>query len=82
MEPSMTQEGLKRKLIDFLSVDVEGCSRIMGEDEEATVCTITAYFEILTTLIQQHNSKVEDSQGDNLLAEFVSWSMHTVCCSC
>jgi adenylate cyclase len=44
----------------------------MGEDEEATVRTITAYREVLTTLIQQHNGKVVDSPGDNLLAEFAS----------
>jgi adenylate cyclase len=44
----------------------------MGEDEEATVRTLTAYREVLTTLIQQHNGKVLDSPGDNLLAEFVS----------
>jgi adenylate cyclase len=71
----MTQEGLKRKLIAFLSVDVEGYSRIMGEDKEATVCTITAYCEVLTTQIQQHKSKVVDSPGDNFLAEFASGSM-------
>ena len=44
----------------------------MGEDEEATVRTITVYREVLTTLIQQHNGKVLDHPGDNLLAEFVA----------
>jgi len=44
----------------------------MGEDEEATVRTITTYREVLSTFIQQHNGKVLDSPGDNLLAEFVS----------
>jgi adenylate cyclase len=68
----MTQKGFKRKLTAILSADVEGYSRLMGEDEEATVRTITAYREVLTTLIQQHNGKVLDSPGDNLLAEFVS----------
>jgi adenylate cyclase len=72
MEPSVTQEGFKRKLTAILSADVEGYSRLMGEDEEATVRTITAYREVLTTLIQQHNGNVLDSPGDNLLAEFVS----------
>jgi len=38
----------------------------------ATVRTLTTYREVLTTLIQQHNGKVLDSPGDNLLAEFVS----------
>jgi adenylate cyclase len=68
----MPEEGFKRKLTAILSADVEGYSRLMGEDEEATVHTITAYREVLTTLIQQQNGKVLDSPGDNLLAEFVS----------
>ena len=68
----MTQEGFKRKLTAILSADVAGYSRLMGEDEEATVRTITTYREVLTTLIQQHNGKVVDSPGDNLLAEFAS----------
>jgi len=68
----MAQEGFKRKLAAILSADVEGYSRLMGDDEEATVRTITAYREVFSTLIKQHNGKVLDSHGDNLLAEFVS----------
>jgi adenylate cyclase len=68
----MVQKGFKRKLTAILSADVEGYSRLMGEDEEATVHTITAYREVFTTLIHQHNGKVLDSPGDNLLAEFAS----------
>jgi len=68
----MPQEGFKRKLTAILSADVEGYSRLMGEDEEATVRTLTAYREVLTVLIQQHSGNVLDSTGDNLLAEFTS----------
>ncbi len=68
----MAQEGFKRKLTAILSADVEGYSRLMGEDEEATVRTLTAYREVFTTLIQQHNGRVIDSPGDNLLVEFAS----------
>ena len=68
----MEKQGFKRKLTAILSADVEGYSRLMGDDEEATVQTITAYREVITTLIQQHNGKVIDSPGDNLMAEFVS----------
>ena len=68
----MAKEGFKRKLTAILSADVEGYSRLMGDDEEATVRTLTSYREVLSTLIQQHNGKVLDSPGDNLLAEFVS----------
>jgi len=68
----MADEVFKRKLTAILSADVEGYSRLMGDDEEATVRTLTSYREALTTLIQQHNGKVLDSPGDNLLAEFAS----------
>jgi adenylate cyclase len=68
----MAEKGFKRKLTAILSADVEGYSRLMGDDEEATVRTITAYREVMVTLIHQHNGKVLDSPGDNLLAEFVS----------
>ena len=68
----MAERGFKRKLTAILSADVEGYSRLMGEDEEATVQTLTAYREVLSTITQQHNGKVVDSPGDNLLAEFAS----------
>ena len=68
----MAQESFKRKLAAILSADVEGYSRLMADDEEATVRTLTTYREVLATLIQQHNGKVLDSKGDNLLAEFAS----------
>ncbi|MGD9239899.1 MAG: adenylate/guanylate cyclase domain-containing protein [Desulfobacterales bacterium] len=68
----MTEEGFKRKLAAILSADVEGYSRLMGDDEEATVRTLKSYREVLSTLIQQQNGKVLDSPGDNLMAEFVS----------
>ena len=68
----MAEKGFKRKLTAILSADAVGYSRLMGEDEEKTVRTLTAYREVLTTLIQQHNGRVIDSPGDNLLADFDS----------
>jgi adenylate cyclase len=68
----MATQDFKRKLSAILSADVEGYSRLMSEDEESTVKTITTYREVMTTLIQQHRGKVVDSPGDNLLAEFTS----------
>ncbi len=67
----MATQDFKRKLTAILSADVEGYSRLMSEDEEATVRTITTYREVMTTLIHQHRGKVVDSPGDNLLAELV-----------
>jgi adenylate cyclase len=68
----MSQEAFKRKLTSIFSADAVGYSRLMGEDESATVRTITSYRNVISTLIKQHNGTVIDSPGDNLLAEFVS----------
>ena len=68
----MAEESFKRKLTAILSADVEGYSRLMGEDEDATIRTLTAYRELMSTLIQKHRGRVVDSPGDNLLAEFLS----------
>jgi adenylate cyclase len=68
----MIPEHFKRKLIAIFSADVQGYSRLMGEDEEATVRTLIAYRGVMTSLIQQHRGRVVDSPGDNMLAEFVS----------
>jgi adenylate cyclase len=68
----MTTEDFKRKLTAILSADVEGYSRLMGEDEEATVRTITAYREIITKVVQKYRGRVVDSPGDNILSEFAS----------
>lgn len=64
--------GRVRKLAALLSADVEGYSRLMGEDEAATVQTLTLYRTIIQTLVQEHRGRVVDSPGDNVLAEFAS----------
>ena len=63
---------MERKLAAVLSADVKGYSRLMGEDEVGTVRTLTAYRQLMATIIQQHHGRVVDSPGDNLLAEFAS----------
>ena len=68
----MTEEGFKRKLTAILSADVVGYSRLMDDDEEATIRTLTTYRKVLASLIQQHRGRVVDTTGDNLLAEFLS----------
>jgi adenylate cyclase len=39
----MTQEGFKRKLTAIFSADAVGYSRLLAEDEAATVKTIASY---------------------------------------
>ena len=68
----MSKKAFKRKLTAILSADVEGYSRLMGEDESATVKTLENYKGAMFSLIKQHRGRVIDSPGDNLLAEFAS----------
>jgi adenylate cyclase len=63
---------MERKLAAIFSADVKGYSRLMGDDEIATVRTLTAYREVMTALIHTHHGRVVDSPGDNMLAEFAS----------
>ncbi len=63
---------MERKLTAILSADVEGYSRLMGEDEEATIRTLTSYQKVMASRIELHRGRVVDSPGDNLLAEFGS----------
>jgi adenylate cyclase len=68
----MASQDFKRRLTAIFSADVEGYSRLMREDEEATVRTLTNYRKAMTNLIQQYRGRVVDSPGDNILAEFTS----------
>ncbi len=68
----MATQDFKRKLTAILSADVKGYSRLMSEDEESTIRTITAYREVIAAIVQKHRGRVVDSPGDNLLAEFAS----------
>ena len=70
--PSSIALGRVRKLAALLSADVEGYSRLMSEDEAATVHTLTIYRAVIQTLVQEHRGRVVDSPGDNVLAEFAS----------
>ena len=68
----MVDEGFKRKLSAILSADVKGYSRLMDNDEEATVRTLTTYRTAISDLVQQFRGRVIDTPGDNVLSEFPS----------
>ena len=68
----MEPKGFHRKLTAILSADVAGYSRLMQDDEAATVRTLESYKQVFFDLIKQHRGRVVDSPGDNLLAEFAS----------
>lgn len=75
----MSVDKYKRRLTAILSADVAGYSRLMGENEAATVSTITKYREIMSDLVEQYRGRIVDSPGDNILAEFASVVDATQC---
>ena len=61
-----------RRLAAILAADVVGYSRLMGEDEEATLATLAGHRGIIDALIRRHAGRVFGSAGDSVLAEFAS----------
>lgn len=61
-----------RKLTAILCADVAGYSRLMVDDERATLETLNAYRKIFRDRVTAHEGRVVDSPGDALLAEFPS----------
>jgi adenylate cyclase len=68
----MNTHGFKRRLTAILSADVVGYSRLMREDEDATIRAIKLFRGAITKLIQDFRGRVVDAPGDNILAEFTS----------
>ena len=65
-------ESVERKLTAILCADVYGYSRLMGEDEEATLRTLSSHRKLIDSLIDQHRGRFVNSAGDSVLAEFAS----------
>jgi len=68
----MGGRSIERRLAAILSADVEGYSRLMGDDEVATVRAITEYRAVVASTVTGHGGRVVDAPGDNVLAEFSS----------
>jgi len=66
----MAEERARRKLSGILSVDAVEYSRLMRQDEAATVATLKKHKDVMASLIERYRGRVVDSPGDNLLAEF------------
>ena len=59
----MPPEGVERRLAAILSADVVGYSRLMAEDEGATVDTVTEYREQVPKLVERYRGRVVDFAG-------------------
>ena len=62
----------QRKLTTILAADVAGYSRLMADDERATVRTLTGYREVFAEHVKAHQGRIVDTAGDSVLATFDS----------
>jgi adenylate cyclase len=65
-------QAVERKLTTIMCADVSGYSRLMEEDEAATLATLKLYREAMTGLMERHRGRLVGTAGDSLLAEFSS----------
>src|SRR6202171_5724640 len=63
---------MERKLPALFCADVFGYSRLMGENEEATLRSLSSHRKLIDSLIEQHRGRFVNSAGDSVLAEFAS----------
>jgi TolB-like protein/class 3 adenylate cyclase len=63
---------LERRLTAILCADVYGYSRLMGQDEEATLRTLSLHRKIIDSLIEYHRGRFVNAAGDSVVAEFAS----------
>src|SRR5262245_40328543 len=68
-----------RRLAAILAADIAGYSRLMGDDEAATVQDLKGHQAVVFPLIARHGGRLIDTAGDGILAEFPSVIGATEC---
>ena len=61
-----------RKLAAILAADVSGYTRLMQDDDRATVATLEEYRIVFRGQVATHQGRVVDMTGDSILAVFDS----------
>ena len=62
----------KRRLAAILSADVVEYSRLMGDDEEATIEVLVNFRDVFSKRIENFHGRVVDTAGDSVLSVFDS----------
>ena len=70
---------IQRRLAAILAADIAGYSRLMGEDEAATVRDLKGHQAVILPLVGRHGGRIIDTAGDGILAEFPSVVGATEC---
>ncbi len=66
----MASNGLRHRLAAILAADVVGYSRLMADDDRATVIALDAARAVFRTEIEARQGRVIDMAGDSVLAAF------------
>jgi len=70
---------IQRRLAAILAADIAGYSRLMHEDESATVRDLKGHQSVILPLIGRHGGRIIDTAGDGIMAEFPSVIGATEC---
>jgi len=73
------QPSIQRRLAAILAADIAGYSRLMHEDEAATVRDLKSHQSVILPLVGRHGGRIIDTAGDGLMAEFTSVIGATAC---
>src|SRR5207247_3891570 len=73
------EPSVQRRLAAILAADIAGYSRLMHEDEPATVRDLKAHQSVILPLVGRHGGRIIDTAGDGILAEFPSVIGATEC---
>ena len=66
----MTENRLQRRLSALIIADVVDYSRLMADDQIATIRSLKACRECVAAAVKKFGGRVSDFVGDNMLAEF------------
>ncbi|MFZ1431277.1 MAG: adenylate/guanylate cyclase domain-containing protein [Geminicoccaceae bacterium] len=68
----MEAPGLDRRLVAILAADAEGYSRLMAQDEEAALATLSSHRTVVDELIAPFGGRIANTAGNSVLVEFAS----------
>ena len=75
----MDETQVERRLAAILVADIAGYSRLMAEDEAATVAALKGHQAVVLPMVAAHGGRIQDTAGDGILAEFRSVQQAVEC---
>jgi adenylate cyclase len=68
----MDRSGVERKLAAILAADVVGYSRLMQQDDQATLQALNERRALFSERVTGHGGRIVNAPGDSILSEFAS----------